>query len=91
MQDWEVQLARMFKARDPKKPDGITKGIVVSPLPNLRVSIGSEIILDTEQLVISTTIHGLNPKSGTEIILMPTANGQKYFALDGVGAIVSNN
>ena len=91
MQDWEIQLAKLFKERNQQKVNGMTKGVVVSPLPNFRVSVGSEIVLDSDLLIVSTTVHNLDPKSGTDVILMPTSNGQKYFVLDGVGAVVSDN
>lgn len=91
MNQWEVDLAKLFKERENPAPDGITKAIVISPLPNLRLSIGEDIILEGELLVVSTNIHRLNPKVGSAVIVMPTSNGQTYYVLDGVGAVVSGN
>lgn len=84
MEAWEIALAKMFKERDNKPQEGVTTGKIITVSP-LSVSLGAEIILDNEDLIISSRIHELYLKVDDFLILMPTANGQKYFVMDKVG------
>ena len=84
MEAWEISLARMFKERDNKPQEGAATGKIIKVSP-LSVSLGDEIILDNEDLVLSSRIYDLYLKVGDLLILIPTANGQKYYVIDKVG------
>lgn len=84
MEAWEISFAKMFKARDNKPQEGAATGKIITVSP-LSLSLGDEIILDNEDLVISSRVHELYLKVGDSLMLIPTANGQKYYVIDKVG------
>ncbi|MNP74801.1 hypothetical protein D3C76_1717380 [compost metagenome] len=53
----------------------------------MTVSIGEEILLDADQLVIANRLYYLPEPlaSGDEVILIPGPGGQIYYAIDKVG------
>lgn len=87
MDKWDVQLARLLKDRDNRPAPSAVIGKAVSGLPDLAVSIGDEILLDADQLVISNRLYHLpNPLApGDEVILIPGPGEQIYYAIDKVG------
>lgn len=87
MDKWDVTLAQLFKDRNNPKAQGISLGKVISGLPSLSVSLGDEIILDTEDLVIANRLYHLPTvlTAGDYVILVPAPNGQTYYALDKAG------
>lgn len=87
MDKWDVQLAGLLKDRDNRPAPGAVIGKVVSGLPDLAVSIGDEILLDADQLVIANRLYYLpEPLApGDEVILFPGPGGQVYYAIDKVG------
>ncbi|SDT22246.1 hypothetical protein SAMN05444162_3460 [Paenibacillaceae bacterium GAS479] len=85
MEEWSINMAKMFKERENKAPLEPTTGKVIGLLPNLRLSLGDEIILDDEDIIVSNRIYSLNLVVGDELILFPSANGQAYYVMDKVG------
>lgn len=84
MESWEVSFARMFKERDNEPQESAATGKIITVSP-LSVGLGDEIILDNEDLIISSRIYDLYLKVGDPVILIPTASGQKYYVIDKVG------
>ena len=85
METWEVRFAKKLKGLENPNPTGITIGKVVQPLPQMKVSVGEEIVLDIDDLVISNRIYQLSLSAGDQVILLPTTSEQQYFVLDKVG------
>ncbi|MCG7410569.1 DUF2577 domain-containing protein [Paenibacillus sp. ACRRX] len=85
MENWEVELAKIFRDRDNKKSMDITAAVIIDPMPNMRIGLGEEIILDTEHLIIANRVHSLALRRGDQVILMPTSNEQVYYVIDKVG------
>ncbi|MBB6217501.1 hypothetical protein HNQ80_003622 [Anaerosolibacter carboniphilus] len=50
------ELAMLFKERENVIYMGPQTGTVISPLPNIKVSLGEKIILDKEELIISAHV-----------------------------------
>lgn len=82
---WDVQMAKMFKDRDNKAPEEATIAKVVNPMPDIKLSLGDDIILEEEDLIISSRIHELILHTGDDIIIIPSASGQLFYAMDKVG------
>jgi hypothetical protein len=57
MEQWDTGLAKMFKERENKKVEGIVIGKVITGMPELSISIGSDIILDSDQLIVSNRLY----------------------------------
>lgn len=87
MNRWDVELANIIKERNNPKPSGMIVGKVISGLPDLQISFGDEIILDTDQLVVANRLYSLQAPlaDGDMVIVMPDPQGQIYFVLDKVG------
>lgn len=85
MESWEVQFAQLFKERNNPKKTGIIEATVIDPLPNMRISLGEEIILDMDQLVVANRIYQLELKTGDEVIIVPTSSEQSFYVIDKVG------
>lgn len=85
MSDWAIQFAKMLKERDNRTPEEVGIAKVIDPLPNIKLSLGDDIILDAEDIVISSRIYELILYSGDEVIVMPSASGQLYYLIDKVG------
>lgn len=99
MEQWEVSFAKMFKERNNPKPIGVVIGKIINGLPNLSVAIGDEIILDSDQLIITNRLYNMHIHAndqyhtpipitlseGDQVILMPTPNQQIYVVIDKVG------
>lgn len=86
MESWELTLGKMLKDRDNKPAIEAASAKVISPLPNLSVSLGDEIILDEDSLIVANRIYQLDLKPGQEVILLPTAGGQIFYLIDKVGS-----
>lgn len=83
------ELARLFKERDNKPYMGPIVGNVVSPLPDIKIQIDNNIILNISNLVISnhTYMHYKNIDDtwlviGDKVILIPSTDEQTYFLID---------
>ncbi|MCY9529175.1 DUF2577 domain-containing protein [Paenibacillus alvei] len=86
MESWEVQFAQLFKERNNPKKTGIVAATIIDPLPNMRISLGEEIILDMDQLVVANRVYQLKElKQGDQVVLVPTTNEQQYYVIDKVG------
>jgi Protein of unknown function (DUF2577) len=97
MEQWEVSLAKMFKERNNPKPIGVEIGKVVSGFPELVISIGNEILLDSSQLIIANCIYHMHDHDeygsrkpiplevDDQVILLPMTHQQKYVLIDKVG------
>lgn len=85
MNDWAVQMAKMFKERENKTPEEITVAKVIDPMPNIKLSLGDDILLDLEDLIIASRIYELILHVGDDVILIPSASGQLYYLMDKVG------
>jgi hypothetical protein len=51
-----TELAQLFKDRDNNPYMGPVTGTVISPPPGIKVSVGNNIILDNEDLIISASV-----------------------------------
>ncbi|SCY92970.1 DUF2577 domain-containing protein [Alkaliphilus peptidifermentans] len=51
-----VELAKILKARDNIINSGIQIGVVISPLPNIKIALGEKIILTKRHLVFASHI-----------------------------------
>nr|WP_306220689.1 DUF2577 family protein [Cohnella sp. WQ 127256] len=94
-----MRLTKLFKERNNPPPVGAIIGEVISGFPNLSVSLGDEIILDDDQLIIGNYLYRMHYhlddlhhtpvpitlSSGDQVIMVPTANKQVYFVIDKVG------
>ncbi|MEC0107276.1 hypothetical protein P4H27_10040 [Paenibacillus taichungensis] len=87
MDKWDVQLANIFKERNNPAQLGTMLGKVNSPMPNLSLSLGDEIVLDTEDLVLANKMFYLPAPliPGDYVIVSPSADGQTYFVMDKAG------
>lgn len=99
MEKWDVGFAQRFKERENKAFVGMVVGEVITGLPNLSVSIGKDIILDIDQLVIANRIYymhyhlddashtpvDITLAPGDKVLLMPTSSEQSYYLIDRVG------
>ncbi|SMG58190.1 hypothetical protein SAMN06295960_4639 [Paenibacillus aquistagni] len=86
METWEVQLAGLFKERNNPKRIGVTAAVIIDPLPNLKIGLGDEIILDMDQLIVANRIYQLSLKAGDEVVLVPATSEQQFYVIDKVGA-----
>ncbi|MEC0370891.1 hypothetical protein [Paenibacillus chibensis] len=86
MESWEVQLATIFNRKAGEDPAAeAVSAKVISPLPNISLSLGDEIILDEENLIVANRIYEIPLQPGDEVILLPTAGGQIFYLMDKVG------
>jgi hypothetical protein len=85
--DGITEFAKMLKERENKINPGVTTGEVITTSP-IVIRLGEKIILSAAKsnLVISDAIKTkvLTDKlsAGDEVILIPTADGQVFFAID---------
>jgi len=85
MRPWAVQLAQLFKERNNTAPADAAIATIISPLPDITVSLLDEILLDQDDLIIASRLYELDLQSGDQVILIPAANGQRYYMMDKVG------
>jgi len=85
LRSWEYQLARLFKDRDNKPESEELKAKIISPLPNISISLGDEIILDEKDLIVANRIYQMDLHPGDEVIVLPAGSGQTYYLIDKVG------
>lgn len=52
--DGLTELARLFKERDKQDAPSITTGVVISPLPDLRIRLNDVVILDGRRLILAS-------------------------------------
>ena len=84
------ELAKMFKDRDNVHYLGPQIGKVINPLPAIKVSLGNQIILEKDNLLIAGHVyqhyHYIDPdrylNAGDEVILIPTTDQQKYYLMN---------
>lgn len=129
---WDIELAKEFKIRDNNIPYGAIIGEVITPLPNLKISIlDGNVILENDKLYItqnlkekeflfeiyagenvgnitlrnvgsinydiinlqidnknfSKIILTFELKSKDKVLLMPTADQQRYFIIDKIESL----
>lgn len=96
MQKWAVDLGKAIKGkREPHAP-GVEIGTVLTGLPALSVSVGEDIILEAEQLILAEQLFRMHTHTGEtvvpvslapgdRVILMPTVSQQIYCVIDKVG------
>lgn len=84
MQPSLVRLGKMFKDRDNSKCEGFLIGKVVSPLPNIQISIDENIVIDRSYLIITNTIANTSIVKGELVALIPSSNNQTYLLFDKV-------
>lgn len=87
MEKWDVTLASLLRERDNRPAPSISMGKVIAGLPELSVSVGSEIILDSDQLIVGNRLYKLPEPlvPGDDVILIPDPGGQIYYVIDKVG------
>jgi hypothetical protein len=83
---WAVDLGKLFKDRDNKPLSGMALATVITPLPEISIALSDEIILDKEDLILSSRIVELMLQAGDQVILYPAAGGQFYAVMDKVGS-----
>ncbi|QMV43747.1 DUF2577 family protein [Cohnella cholangitidis] len=100
MNDAIIQLAMMLKDRDNKEGVGIGIGVVVDPLPDIKVKFGEHIVLQREDIVVAAgltqdgagvvEIAGVEYPvkreivAGDQVILIPTPDNQQWYLIDKV-------
>jgi hypothetical protein len=60
--DGIVELAKLFKERDNRPYLGPQVGIVVSPLPDIKVRLGDKILLTKDHLIIASHLVSIESK-----------------------------
>lgn len=85
MDDWKTQLTKLFKERENVSPSEIAVAKVISIMPNIKLSLSDDIILDADDLVIASRIYEIDLQTGDSVILVPNASGQIYYLIDKVG------
>lgn len=84
MEKWEVEAALMFKGKGKGSQVSVSTGKVIRSNP-LTISLGDEIILDAEDLVVSNRIALMVLQPNDQLILISNSSGQIYYAIDKVG------
>lgn len=83
-----VELAKLFKERNPKNSSNYVIGKVISPLPNLRINDGDSIILDKENLTVTSWFQRNSEiKQGDLVLMIPSSDEQNYIVIDKVVGI----
>ncbi|MBO7747347.1 DUF2577 family protein [Paenibacillus sp. MWE-103] len=85
MKPWAVGVARLLKERDNKPPSGVALATVISPLPEMSLSLTDDIILDTADLIVASRLYELELQAGDVVIVLPSEGGQIYYVMDKVG------
>ena len=80
-EDGLTELAKLFKINKNVPSSSITTGFVIAPPPEAQIRLNEVVILDKENLVFATSLLTDLIKPGEEVILMPVADGQSYYAL----------
>lgn len=102
MSDAITELAMLFKERDNKPSISFVMGTVKSTMPIVIEPEGINFNLDADDLIIAerlteydeevtineqvTTIHHEGLKQYDRVVLLPSADGQRYFVIDRVVA-----
>lgn len=100
MPDGITELALLFKERENKAPIAFVTGTVKSAVPMIIAPEGINFSLGTEDLIIperltehdeeveingqTATIHYEGLKPDERVVLLPSADGQKYLVMDRV-------
>ena len=76
------ELAKLFKERENQGVYSPMIGTVIE-LPNIRIRVGDKIILDGSHLTMCAVLQHNEEYSdiGREVVLLPYADGQKYFVI----------
>lgn len=87
MDKWDVQLAQVFKERNNPSIPGTSLAKVITGMPGLSISLGDEIVLDGEDLVLANRMYHLPSPlaAGSYVIVAPSSDGQTYFVMDKAG------
>ncbi|NGM81282.1 hypothetical protein G5B47_02520 [Paenibacillus sp. 7124] len=85
MDDWKTQLTKLFKERENVALTEIAVAKVIDIMPDIKLSLSDDIILDVDDLVIASRMYEIELQAGDSVIVMPTASGQIYYLLDKVG------
>ncbi|WP_340004265.1 hypothetical protein MHH52_20695 [Paenibacillus sp. FSL K6-0276] len=64
-----MQFAKLFKDRDNKTPEEIAVAKVINIMPNIKLSLGTDIIFDADNLVNSSRIYELIYMLATMLLL----------------------
>lgn len=82
--DGITELAKLFKERDNPSIMGIQIGKIINPFPDIKITLGDKIILDSDDLVVSETIYAKTIKISDQVILIPSFDEQTYYLIDKV-------
>jgi len=76
------ELAKLFKERENQSVYSPMIGIVIE-LPDVRIRLADKIILDDSHLTICVVLqHNAECSDiGREVVLLPYADGQKFFVI----------
>lgn len=85
MESWEYEMKKLFQRDKTPPAGGFFIGTVITGLPYITLSLGDEIILDSEQIIVANTLYSKNITTGNQIILIPSSDNQSYVAIDKVG------
>lgn len=81
--DGIVELAKLFKERDNVVYSGAQMGRIISPLPEIKISLGDKIILTKSHLVFASHLLNSDPlETGDRVILIPNKDEQIYYVID---------
>lgn len=80
--DGLTELAKLFKERDAKTGPSITTGIVEALPPEPVIRLTPQIALDKTVLIFASTLLSAALEIGDEVIIIPVADGQMYYAID---------
>lgn len=81
MQKEIVELAKLLKERNNIKFETFVIGKVISPPPNAAIADGENIILRNKKLIFAAHVTNKLQKDDI-VILIPSADNQKYVVLD---------
>lgn len=85
-----VELAKLFKNGNKNSSSAnFVIGKVISPLPNLKISDGSFIILDRDNLIVTDYFYrnNTNIKANDLVLMIPSVDEQNYVVIDKVVTI----
>lgn len=81
MMDGVTELAKMFKERNQKSWSGIQVGTIIRVSP-LEIRLNEHRIIYSDKLTQSTTFANRTKQTGQRVIILPTSDEQKYYAID---------
>lgn len=78
---WDIELAQEFKKRDNQTVLGNVIGKIVSINPIKIMAVDGLILLGKESLYLADGTDMFSYEVGTEVLLVPTNDNQKFFIL----------